>query len=682
MESPSSPYLISWRTSVLTRHLRQPWTSISNSHPLQSSICLQYSPPEISEEFNFDVRELRRLMDGHHLQDRDWLFGLMVQSSLFCPRKIGSRVFAAPDYNQSMEQQREMTMKRILYLLSRGVFQGWLTDGGPQAEMRKLAFFECVGTYDHSLAIKLGVHFFLWGGAIQFFGTKRHHDKWLKDTENYLVKGCFAMSELGHGSNVRGIETVTTYDSNTGEFVINTPCESAQKYWIGGSANHATHTIVFSQLHINGSNQGVHAFIVQIRDADGSICPNIRIADCGHKIGLNGVDNGRIWFDNVRIPRENLLNSVADVSPDGKYLSAIKDPNQRFAAFLAPLTTGRVNIAVNAIYISKTSLAIAIRYAQTRRAFSISPNKPEVLLLDYPNHQRRLLPLLAKTCAMSCAGNDLKRICVNRTPATSKTLHVLSSALKATFTWHNMRTLQECREACGGQGLKTENRVGHLKGEFDVQSTFEGDNNVLMQQVSKILLAEYVAAQKKKMPFKELGLEHLNDACPVIPVQLTSSILRSIQFQTDIFCLRERDLLKHFATEVSRYQAQGESREYAFILSYQLAEDLARAFTDRVLFQAFLEAETAVPAGSLKNVLGLLRCMYAVINLEEDASFLRYGYLSPDNAIIVRKEVMILCSELRPHALAIVSSFGIPDAMLSPIAFDWVEANSWSSLQH
>ena len=52
------------------------------------------------------------------------------------------------------------------------------------------------------------------------------------------------------------------------------------------------------------------------------------------------------------------------------------------------------------------------------------------------------------------------------------------------FTWHNMKTLQECREACGGQGLKTENSIGHLKGEYDVQSTFEGDNNVLMQQGS------------------------------------------------------------------------------------------------------------------------------------------------------------------------------------------------------
>lgn len=573
-------------------------------------------------------------------------------------------------------------MKRIGYLLDRGVFRGWLTDRGLEAEKRKFAFFEVIGIYDHSLAVKLGVHFFLWGGAIQFFGTKRHHDKWLRDTENYAIRGCFAMSELGHGSNVRGIETVTTYDGNTGEFVISTPCESAQKYWIGGAANHATHTIVFSQLNINGSNQGVHAFIAQIRDADGNVCPNIRIADCGHKIGLNGVDNGRIWFDNVRIPRENLLNSVADVSPDGKYLSSIKDPDQRFGAFLAPLTSGRVTIAVSAIYSSKISLAIAIRYSLTRRAFSLTPTGPEVLLLDYPSHQRRLLPLLAKTYAMSFAANYLKSIYVKRTPQSNKTLHVVSSAFKAILTWHNMRTLQECREACGGQGLKTENRVGHMKAEYDVQSTFEGDNNVLMQQVSKALLGEYIAVQKRNKPFKGLGLEHMNRASPVIPSQLTSSTLRSSQFQMDTFCLRERDLLNRFAVEVSNCQKQGQSKEHAFVLSYQLAEDLGKAFSDRAILQTFLDAEATVPAGSLKDVLGKLRSMYALVCLEEDAAFLRYGYLSTENAAAIRKEVTELCGELRPNALALVSSFGIPDAFLSPIAFNWIELNSWSSTQH
>ncbi|PQP97882.1 acyl-coenzyme A oxidase 3 peroxisomal [Prunus yedoensis var. nudiflora] len=669
---------VTWRTQVLSNHLNQ--TSMSS--PLSPNPCVGFSPPELSEPVEFDTKEMRKLLDAHNLEDRDWLFGLMKQSKLFNPREAGGRVFVSPDYNQSMEQQREMTMKRIAYLLDRGVFEGWLTEKGVEAELRKLALHEVIGIYDHSLAVKLGVHFFLWGGAILFFGTKRHHDKWLRDTENYTIKGCFAMSELGHGSNVRGIETVTTYDSNTGEFVINTPCESAQKYWIGGAANHATHTIVFSQLYISGKNQGVHAFIAQIRDANGNICPNIRIADCGHKIGLNGVDNGRIWFDNVRIPRENLLNSVADVSPDGQYLSAIKDPDQRFAAFLAPLTSGRVTIAVGAIYSSQISLAIAIRYSLTRRAFSVTPKGPEVLLLDYPSHQQRLLPLLAKTYAMSFAANHLKMIYVKRTPELSKTIHVVSSAFKATLTWHNMRTLQECREACGGQGLKTENRIGPLKGEYDVQSTFEGDNNVLMQQVSKALLGEYIAAQNRSKPFKALGLEHMNKPCPVIPSQLTSSTLQSSQFQMDAFCLRERDLLNRFAMEVSERQKQGESKEYSVILSYQLAQDLGRAFSDRTILQTLLDAEAGVPSGSLKNVLAMLRSMYALICLEEDPAFLRFGYLSTDNVAAVRKEVSRLCGELRPHALALVSSFGIPDAFLSPIAFNWIDANSWSSVQH
>ncbi|GMN53921.1 hypothetical protein TIFTF001_023057 [Ficus carica] len=670
---------VSRRTRILSNHLTgaAPETTLLAANP-----CLSYSPPELSETSDFDPKAMRSLLDAHNLQDRDWLFGLMIQSPLFNPRTAAGKIFVSPDYNQSMQQQREMTMKRIGYLLDRGVFRGWLTDRGLEAEKRKFAFFEVIGIYDHSLAVKLGVHFFLWGGAIQFFGTKRHHDKWPRDTENYAIRGCFAMSELGHGSNVRGIETVTTYDRNTGEFVISTPCESAQKYWIGGAANHATHTIVFSQLNINGSNQGVHAFIAQIRDADGNVCPNIRIADCGHKIGLNGVDNGRIWFDNVRIPRENLLNSVADVSPDGKYLSSIKDPDQRFGAFLAPLTSGRVTIAVSAIYSSKISLAIAIRYSLTRRAFSLTPTGPEVLLLDYPSHQRRLLPLLAKTYAMSFAANYLKSIYVKRTPQSNKTLHVVSSAFKAILTWHNMRTLQECREACGGQGLKTENRVGHMKAEYDVQSTFEGDNNVLMQQVSKALLGEYIAVQKRNKPFKGLGLEHMNRASPVIPSQLTSSTLRSSQFQMDAFCLRERDLLNRFAVEVSNCQKQGQSKEHAFVLRYQLAEDLGRAFSDRAILQTFLDAEATVPAGSLKDVLGKLRSMYALVCLEEDAAFLRYGYLSIENAAAIRKEVTELCGELRPNALALVSSFGIPDAFLSPIAFNWIESNSWSSTQH
>ncbi|RWV88211.1 hypothetical protein GW17_00049719 [Ensete ventricosum] len=339
--------------AIIAGHLNCP--SPSAAAPLALAACLHYDPPELSEKPPaFDLATLRRVLDGHDLAARDWLFRLMEESPLFCPRGRGDRTFVVPDYNQTKEQQRAVTMRRIEYLLHRRVFEGWVTGSGPEAELRKLAFFECIAIYDHSLSIKLGVTYFLWsvsafsllfsvrlgyvlgyrGGAIRFFGTKRHHDKWLKATEDYQVKGCFAMTELGHGSNVS-----------------------------------------------------------QIRDVDGNVRPNVRIADCGHKTGLNGVDNGRIWFDNLRVPREDLLNSVADVLPDGQYVSSIKDKDRVtqiakpiiFISFMAPLTFGRV------------ALAIAVRYGLTRRAFSISANGPEVPLLDYPSHQWRLLPLIAKT---------------------------------------------------------------------------------------------------------------------------------------------------------------------------------------------------------------------------------------------------------------------------------------------
>ncbi|KAJ4808273.1 Acyl-coenzyme A oxidase [Rhynchospora pubera] len=318
------------RAAILANHLVQP--ELVTGSLLSTSNCLHYNPPELTNPASFNPIHLRQILDGHHVEACDWLFKLMEESLLFCPkRRCEGKVFVAPDYNATEEQQREMTMRRIEFLLNNGVFEGWLTDSSADATMRKFALMECTGIFDHSLWTKLGVHFNLWGSAIKFFGTRIHHDKWLRDTEKYKVLGSFSMTELGHGSNVRGVETIATYDSNTREFIINTPCESAQKYWIGSAAN----------------NEGVHAFIVQIRDSNGNTCPNIRIADCGHKIGLNGVDNGRIWFDNVCVPRENFLNLVADVLPDGQYVSSIKDPDQEMAGAARTRTPSTTNYDVH-----------------------------------------------------------------------------------------------------------------------------------------------------------------------------------------------------------------------------------------------------------------------------------------------------------------------------------------------
>lgn len=89
---------------------------------------------------------------------------------------------------------------------------------------------------------------------------------------------------------------------------------------------------VFAQLTVGGKYQGPHVFVVRIRDDDGRVSAGVRIEDNGPKMGLNGVDNGRIWFSHVRVPLANLLDRYASVAPDGTYTSPIPTVSSRFGA--------------------------------------------------------------------------------------------------------------------------------------------------------------------------------------------------------------------------------------------------------------------------------------------------------------------------------------------------------------
>lgn len=68
-------------------------------------------------------------------------------------------------------------------------------------------------------------------------------------------------------------------------------------------------------------HEGVHAFLVRVRNDDGSVCKGVFIEDMGAKFALNGVDNGRLSFNQVVISREGLLNRFSDVSPEGVFTS-------------------------------------------------------------------------------------------------------------------------------------------------------------------------------------------------------------------------------------------------------------------------------------------------------------------------------------------------------------------------
>src|SRR5829696_859322 len=320
--------------------------------------------------------------------------------------------------------------------------------------------FETLGFGDLSLLVKVGVQFGLFGGAVLHLGTERHHKRHLADIASLELPGCFAMTEDGHGSDVQHLRTAATYDAEAGEFVVDTPGDDARKMWIGNAARDGRMAAVFAQLIVGGEERGVHALLVPLRDEDGTVLDGIRIEDCGPKLGLDGVDNGKLWFDGVRVPREALLDRYATVSPDGTYFSEIESPTKRFFSMLGTLIQGRVSVCGAAINASKVALAIAVRHAEVRRQFG-PPDGVEVPLMTYRTHQRRLLPHLADAYA----------------------LHFAQERLVA--------TLFERFGEDGERGRELETMAAGLKADTDVFTTFEGDNTVLLQLVAKNLLTGF-----------------------------------------------------------------------------------------------------------------------------------------------------------------------------------------------
>ncbi len=339
-----------------------------------------------------DVPALTALLDGKYADIRE-----MTRKNLAEYAHVLDEAIELPT-----AEFRERVLELVRLMAETGATGlGFPTEYGGGGDIgASVAGFETMAFGDLSILVKVGVQFGLFGGAILQLGSKHHHDDYIADLVTGELMGCFAMTETGHGSNVQALGTFATYDAETGEFVITTPDDPSRKDYIGNAANHASMAVVFAQLEINDSSEGVHAFVVPIRDEAGNTLDGVRIEDDGPKIGLNGVDNGRLWFDHVRVPRKNLLNRYADVSEDGTYSSPIDNVDRRFFTMLGTLIQGRVCVGGAGISASKVALAVAIKYANKRRQFGAPDTDDEELLLDYGMHQRRLLPLLAKTYAL------------------------------------------------------------------------------------------------------------------------------------------------------------------------------------------------------------------------------------------------------------------------------------------
>ncbi|WP_299090148.1 acyl-CoA dehydrogenase [uncultured Microbacterium sp.] len=596
---------------------------------------------------------------------------------------------------QPMAEHRERTLGQLRLLVenngSRRAFPKEY--GGLENSGGNLAGFMDLVLADPSLQIKSGVQWGLFGSAIYQLGTKAHHDRWLRDVIQLDLPGAFAMTETGHGSDVAAIGTTATYDPETEEFVIHTPFRGAWKDYLGNAALHGKAATVFAQLITGGVNYGVHCFFVPLRDDDGGFLPGVGGEDDGVKGGLNGIDNGRLHFDHVRIPRFNLLNRYGDVAADGSYSSEISSPGRRFFTMLGALVQGRVSLDGAATTGTALALYIALTYAGQRRQFDSGSGSDEVVLLDYGKHQRRLLPLLAQNYAQFFANDELLRKFDavfsgrNDTAEEREDLETLAAALKPLSTWNALDTIQECREACGGSGFLAENRLVGLHQDLDVYVTFEGDNNVLLQLVGKRLLADFAkqfkgadaaklasfaARQTAGKVFHGAGLRQFGQA-----VADFGSTARSVELglradqQHDLLAGRVQQMVEDIAGRL-RAASKASPAEAAAIFNANQAEliEAARAHGELLQWEAFSDGLAAVEDEGTLQVLTWLRDLFGLSLIEKHLAWhLIHGRLSTQRAASVSKYIDRLCLRLRPHAQDLVEAYGFaPEHVRAPIA--------------
>lgn len=547
--------------------------------------------------------------------------------------------------------------------------------GGGSDMAAYFAVMETLSFHDLSMVIKFGVQFGLFGMSVYFLGTEKHHKKYLRDIGALDLPGCFAMTETGHGSNVRGIETTAIYNHDSRSFVINTPNPAAQKEFIGNAARHGRMATVFAKMIVDDRDYGVGAFLVPIRDNSGNVLPGVTIRDCGWKMGLNGVDNGVILFDNVTIPYDNLLDRFARVTEDGKFDSPIASDNRRFFTMLGTLVGGRIGIPRSGNSASKAGLTIAIRYGDKRRQFG-PDDGPEIPILNYRQHQRRLMPLLANVYALHFALQHLTDRFLKRTDEDIQEIEALAAGLKALATWNTTATLQECRECCGGKGYLSENRLDSLKNDTDIYTTFEGDNTVLMQLVAKSRLTEFRKEFSNMDMFgilnyvAEQAKTTLTERNPIVVRNTDEDHLLDSNFHLNAFRYRERSILTSAAKRIKRHLDDGMDSFDAFNVSQNHLVHVGFAYIERIILEQFIAQVEQVEDEGCANVLRKLCQLYALSTIETHKGwYLENGYMEGVKTKAIRKALDQLCWELRQDAVPLVDSFGIPDSCLAaPIA--------------
>ena len=603
-------------------------------------------------------------------------------------REIEKAVASDPNYDITnhyylgMEQRLEEVMRKNVYSCVKKIPELKIS-----GEFEQRIFQRTIETVN-----PLGIQHLMFIPTISGQGTQEQKDKWLPLANNYDIIGCYAQTEMGHGTYVRGLETTATYDPEKQEFVVHSPTLTSTKWWPGGMGVNATHGIVPAKLITKGEDKGIHNFIIQLRSlSNHHPMEGITIGDIGPKFGSDEVDNGFLRFDHVRIPRESMLMRYSQVLPDGTYIRSKSDK-----LTYGTMVTVRTGLAYAAFEFLAKALTIAIRYSIVRRQTQNKPGALETQLLDYVNQQYTLFPLLSSAYALYFISQYMVELYASTRYQLDKEdmdllpeLHATSSGVKAIATDIAVKGIESCRVSCGGHGYSLSSGFPYLYQEACPSLTYEGDNTVLLLQTARYLV-------KMRQRVSESPSTPLPDNVAYLSDRRAYSRPASLNFasardQLALYRDMARASVDRAVARLREGEARGcdqfDARNAAAVELVQCAE----AHTYYVIVKSFIESlekETVSRMSHdnqriLKRLSDLFSLHYV---LTRSGAFIECGVLHSSDLVELRSVILSLLQEVRPEAVALVDAFDIPDMVLRSVLgrkdgdvyramWEWVQLN-------
>ncbi|KAF9812787.1 hypothetical protein IEO21_05990 [Rhodonia placenta] len=475
---------------------------------------------------------------------------------------------------------------------------------------------------------------------------------------NRGIQGCYLQTELGHGTNVGSLETTAIYLPETKEFEIHSPTLTSSKWWVGSLGKTSTHGVVQAKLIMpDGRDMGPHLFFVQLRSLeDHTPIPGITLGDIGPKAmgGYCGVDNGFARFDQLRIPRENMLSEYSRVTEDGQYVKPVH-PKISYGG----VCYIHSELEKGAWVIGKAS-TVSIRYCTVRRQSNQDNDGLEQQVISYPSVHFRLLPVLSHAYAFILIGRDLKkrlsvfsaRLATGDT-STVQEMHIATSMLKILVASMGAQDIETVRRSMGGHGFSEFAALGRYYADWLPVATYEGDNYVLDIQIVRAALKSYRALQASEHPtasslppssaYLRLLLPEFSTITGSTPAWLDPMVSinlleRRVAVMVENRALHEKDPDASMDNRVSRAAAEA----YFATKIGALIENLSRSLPPQEVAVGLL----ALVESGIGNILSF--------SLLPSAD-------GEDATRGLRMAIKQICAELLPEATGLTDAFGFTD---------------------